>query len=44
LTPNRRPGLRRAQGEYKGAREVLALGTDTTHTHRPAVGWPGGGC
>ena len=29
-----------AQGEYKGAREVL---TGTTRTHRPAAGWPGGG-
>jgi hypothetical protein len=27
-----------AQGEHKGAREVLAR-----RTHRPAVGWPGGG-
>jgi hypothetical protein len=31
-----------AQGEYKGAREVLALARHVHTAHRPAVGWPGG--
>jgi hypothetical protein len=34
------PKAEAAQGEYKGAREVLAR---HARTHRPAVGWPGGG-
>ena len=34
------PKAELAQGEYKGAREVLAR---HARTHRPAVGWPGGG-
>jgi hypothetical protein len=31
-----------AQGEYKGAREVLARHVHTAH--RPAAGWPGCVC